>query len=179
MLRVDKALCPLLGRGAEELVGRSILDFTHPEDRQRSVEKRESTVDGVAEAAFVKRYVRPDGSVVEAIVTIALVEPDVGEPYFYGVQAIAAGIEGHTQLDALRDLGCPMGQGFLFAKPLPLADANRLLLGSGNRAWPTRERAAERPVGLRPWVVDRTCDADCSGGARPARVLGCVDVREA
>ena len=83
VLRVNEALCPLLGRGADELVGRSILDFTHPEDRQRSVEKRESMVEGGAEAPLVKRYVRPDGSVVEAIVTIALVEPDVGQPYFF------------------------------------------------------------------------------------------------
>ena len=59
-----------------------------------------------------------------------------------GVHVIAEGIEGHMQLDALRDLGCAMGQGFLFAKPLPLAEAHRLLLDSGKRAWPTRERAA-------------------------------------
>jgi PAS domain-containing protein len=44
VLRVNEALCPLLGRGADELVGRSILDFTHPEDRQ--AQRRETRVDG-------------------------------------------------------------------------------------------------------------------------------------
>ncbi len=44
-----------------------------------------------------------------------------------GVQVIAEGIEHHTQLNTLRDLCCPLGQGFLFAKPLPLADAQRLM----------------------------------------------------
>ncbi len=106
MLRVNEALCPLLGRGADELVGRSILDFTHPEDRHRSVEKRESMVDGSAEAALVKRYVRPDGSVVEAIVTIALVEPDVGEPYFFSqLQDVTEQRRAERQKSVIADLG--------------------------------------------------------------------------
>jgi EAL domain-containing protein (putative c-di-GMP-specific phosphodiesterase class I) len=44
-----------------------------------------------------------------------------------GVQVIAEGIEHQTQLDTLRELGCPLGQGFLFSQPLPLADAQRLI----------------------------------------------------
>jgi len=44
-----------------------------------------------------------------------------------GVPVIAEGIEARTQLDALRDLGCPFGQGYLFAKPMPAADAQRLI----------------------------------------------------
>ena len=47
-----------------------------------------------------------------------------------GVGVIAEGIENQLQLDTLRELGCPLGQGFLFAKPLPLADAQRLLCRS-------------------------------------------------
>jgi diguanylate cyclase (GGDEF)-like protein/PAS domain S-box-containing protein len=106
VLRVNEALCPLLGRGADELVGRSILDFTHPEDRHRSVEKRESMVDGGAEAALVKRYVRPDRSVVEAIVTIALVEPDVGEPYFFSqLQDVTEQRRAERQKGVIADLG--------------------------------------------------------------------------
>jgi len=106
VLRVNEALCPLLGRGAKELVGRSILDFTHPEDRQRSVEKRESMVDGGAEAPLVKRYVRPDGSVVEAIVTIALVEPEVGEPYFFSqLQDVTEQRRAERQKGVIADLG--------------------------------------------------------------------------
>ena len=50
---------------------------------------------------------------------------------------IAEGIEGQVQLDALRELGCPIGQGFLFAHPLPVAEAQRLVDGA-----PARSRAA-------------------------------------
>ncbi len=44
-----------------------------------------------------------------------------------GVEAVAEGIETRAQADALRALRCPRGQGFLFAKPLPADEADRLL----------------------------------------------------
>jgi diguanylate cyclase (GGDEF)-like protein len=46
-----------------------------------------------------------------------------------GVHVVAEGIEGRPQLDALRDIGCGLGQGFLFARPLPAEQAGHLLLG--------------------------------------------------
>lgn len=36
-----------------------------------------------------------------------------------GIQVIAEGIETERQRDLLRELGCPVGQGFLFSRPLP------------------------------------------------------------
>ena len=44
-----------------------------------------------------------------------------------GLRVIAEGIESRDQLDRLRHIGCVLGQGFLFAKPLPLADARLLV----------------------------------------------------
>ena len=44
-----------------------------------------------------------------------------------GLRVIAEGIESRDQLDRLRRIGCVLGQGFLFAKPLPLADARLLV----------------------------------------------------
>ena len=46
-----------------------------------------------------------------------------------GVDVIAEGIETRAQLATLRELGCPLGQGFLFARPLPLDQALHLLNG--------------------------------------------------
>ncbi len=37
-----------------------------------------------------------------------------------GLRTVAEGIETEEQLEILRDLGCDMGQGFLFAKPMPV-----------------------------------------------------------
>jgi len=39
-----------------------------------------------------------------------------------GLEVIAEGVEGAEQLEALRDLGCPRGQGYLLGRPAP-ADA--------------------------------------------------------
>jgi EAL domain-containing protein (putative c-di-GMP-specific phosphodiesterase class I) len=38
-----------------------------------------------------------------------------------GMTVIAEGIEQQVQLDYLRRLGCDLGQGFHFARPLPAA----------------------------------------------------------
>lgn len=81
--RVNEALCALLGRHAELLVGRSILEFTHPDDLRRSVAKRTALLGKGADAPLVNRYLRPDGSIVEAVVTTALVEAEGAEPYFF------------------------------------------------------------------------------------------------
>jgi EAL domain-containing protein (putative c-di-GMP-specific phosphodiesterase class I) len=35
-----------------------------------------------------------------------------------GLEVVAEGIEHEAQIDSLRDLGCPLGQGFVFAKPM-------------------------------------------------------------
>lgn len=60
---VNPALCELLGRPERELIGRTGLDFTHPDDRAGRLAG--SLMDqGVDEVARVeKRYLRPDGQV--------------------------------------------------------------------------------------------------------------------
>ena len=47
-----------------------------------------------------------------------------------GMTVIAEGIEHVRQLDALRKLDCPFGQGYLFSKPLVASDARSLLRSS-------------------------------------------------
>jgi EAL domain-containing protein (putative c-di-GMP-specific phosphodiesterase class I) len=44
-----------------------------------------------------------------------------------GMDVVAEGIETHEQYCLLRDLGCRFGQGFLFARPLPVDAITRLL----------------------------------------------------
>jgi EAL domain-containing protein (putative c-di-GMP-specific phosphodiesterase class I) len=44
-----------------------------------------------------------------------------------GLDVIAEGIEDGAQLAAMQALGCPHGQGYLFARPMPLADALELV----------------------------------------------------
>ncbi|MFH0750578.1 MAG: EAL domain-containing protein, partial [Chloroflexota bacterium] len=59
---------------------------------------------------------------------LAIVRAVIGLAQALGIAVIAEGIEREDQLTELRDLGCDRGQGFLFARPLPGADAGRALL---------------------------------------------------
>ena len=65
-----------------------------------------------------------------------------------GLQTVAEGIEAPAQVAGLRQLGCELGQGFHFARPLP-ADALHLLLGERSLPAP----AAGLPRGLTPRFV--------------------------
>ena len=84
--RCNDSLCTLLGRDLDALIGHSILEFTYTEDIERSLEKRESIRRG-EDAPLVKRYVRPDGSLIDGVVTTALIEPESGEAYYFSPAA--------------------------------------------------------------------------------------------
>jgi diguanylate cyclase (GGDEF)-like protein/PAS domain S-box-containing protein len=57
------------------------------------------------------------------------------------VRTIAEGIELPQQLDRLRELGCDLGQGYHFSRPVPANELESLLFGPGV-AFPTNGRAA-------------------------------------
>jgi diguanylate cyclase (GGDEF)-like protein/PAS domain S-box-containing protein len=57
----------------------------------------------------------------------ALVAAVVGMGRALKLAVVAEGIETSEQAEALRELGCHIGQGFLFAKPLPVEALNELL----------------------------------------------------
>lgn len=57
----------------------------------------------------------------------ALVSAAISFAKAVGLQLTAEGIETAQQLDALRELGCELGQGFFLARPLAPEDVDRLL----------------------------------------------------
>jgi diguanylate cyclase (GGDEF)-like protein/PAS domain S-box-containing protein len=59
-----------------------------------------------------------DLSIVMAILAIA----DT-----YGLDVVAEGIETAEQAEVLKELGCPQGQGYLFARPMPAVEFSGLL----------------------------------------------------
>jgi predicted signal transduction protein with EAL and GGDEF domain len=50
------------------------------------------------------------------------------------ITVVAEGIETEAQFELLRAMGCDVGQGYLFARPLPGGDAGRLLSPSRSSA---------------------------------------------
>jgi EAL domain-containing protein (putative c-di-GMP-specific phosphodiesterase class I) len=56
-----------------------------------------------------------------------LVSGIIAMSHALGMQVVAEGVETVEQLTVLRDLGCDMIQGFLFARPIPVLDLETLL----------------------------------------------------
>ncbi len=68
---------------------------------------------------------RDAGVLVETMITMASK---------LGIQCLAEGIETEAQLRFLREIGCPLGQGYLYSRPLPTARFNALITGEERRA---------------------------------------------
>ena len=78
---VNRRLCDMLGYSEAELIGRSVKDISHPEDRDLTDERRALMRDGkLASVQFEKRYLHKDGRVVWVNLTVALVPNARGEP---------------------------------------------------------------------------------------------------
>ncbi|HXJ62743.1 MAG TPA: EAL domain-containing protein [Actinomycetota bacterium] len=86
---------------------------------------------------FVDRLVggRADTSIVDAILRLA------GS---LGLVTVSEGIEHADQARMLRELGCGLGQGFLFSRALPAGDTHRLLRSLAGGGASSAVRAAER-----------------------------------
>ncbi|HVN52467.1 MAG TPA: EAL domain-containing protein, partial [Acidimicrobiales bacterium] len=77
-------------------------------------------------------YLKIDRSFVEGVDRAgsreaAIVSAAVTLAKSLGITVVAEGVETLFQMDALREIGCDLAQGFLFSRPLPLPDAMALL----------------------------------------------------
>lgn len=57
----------------------------------------------------------------------AIVQYAVELAAILGIDVVAVGVETPTELELLKRLGCPLGQGFLFSRPVPQAEMLELL----------------------------------------------------
>jgi diguanylate cyclase (GGDEF)-like protein/PAS domain S-box-containing protein len=81
--RVNAAVCALLGRPSDELVGRRWTEYTHPDEVplwQVLLAQLARDDDTYADE---RRYVRPDGSVVWASTNVTLVRDTSGKPQYF------------------------------------------------------------------------------------------------
>jgi diguanylate cyclase (GGDEF)-like protein/PAS domain S-box-containing protein len=92
---------------------------------------------GYSSLSYLKNWrvdaLKIDRSFVRDLVTdssdLAIVSAIIAIARHLHIQVIAEGIEAYQQAEILRKLGCTVGQGFLFARPMP-ADQCLALLGS-------------------------------------------------
>ncbi len=80
-LRVNAAMCKLVGYSDLELLARTVPDITHPDDRDDSRELARRLDAGESDVFDVeKRYVRKDGTVVWARTTVNVIHDEFGRP---------------------------------------------------------------------------------------------------
>ncbi|MFL6602466.1 MAG: putative bifunctional diguanylate cyclase/phosphodiesterase [Steroidobacteraceae bacterium] len=93
---------------------------------------------GYSSLSYLKRwrvdYIKIDRSFVRDLVTdvsdLAIVSAIIAMAKHLNIEVVAEGIEGWQQLEKLRQLGCGLAQGFLFAKPASVDHCRRFLSGA-------------------------------------------------
>lgn len=88
-LRVNPALCALLGRSEEELLTLTTLDVTHPDQAVLDRRIGRQLIAGIkGTEAVVTRYVLPDGGTVWGLATLATVRDADGGPLYLVGQVV-------------------------------------------------------------------------------------------
>ena len=80
-------------------------------------------------------------------VTSGLATAVIGLGKTFDLAVVAEGIEFPEQWSTLRELGCELGQGFYFARPM---DATRTIEFLQTRPGPSQPPRAPQPEGSRP-----------------------------
>jgi PAS domain S-box-containing protein len=79
-LRVNDALCRMLGYEAEELLNRSFGEITHPDDQQASQDFQQELLTRSRSGVYEKRYLCKDGSTLWVRITGTFLRDDSGSP---------------------------------------------------------------------------------------------------
>jgi len=88
LTEVNAALCEMLGRPRDELVGKQLIDFVHPDERAEEERERGSLLSGERSAsAREKRMLRPDSAMLWALVVLSIVHDADGRPSYIAGQA--------------------------------------------------------------------------------------------
>jgi len=82
-VRVNAAMCEMVGYSEQELTQRRTLDITFPEDVKLTRQTAQDLLNGVPSCSFQKRYVRKDNEVIWIGCTVCSIESDGEKPRHY------------------------------------------------------------------------------------------------
>jgi two-component system sensor histidine kinase UhpB len=105
-LRVNQKLCEILGYSHDELLTKTYMEITHPDDLAADVAHAQGLLDGPEDTYHMdKRYIRKDGAAVWAQLTVRLLRGEDGTPkhFISVVQDIGARKQAEEQLRAVRE----------------------------------------------------------------------------
>jgi PAS domain S-box-containing protein len=106
ILRANAAMCEFVGYSEAELIARTMLDITHPDDSYRCCELGRRLVAGESTVFDLeKRYIRKDGKVVWARTTVNVVRDEFGRPLrnIGVIQNLSARKQAEEDLRASKD----------------------------------------------------------------------------
>jgi len=83
-LQINRKLCEILGYTREELLSMTFQDITYPEDLDADMEHVRQLLEGQAHRySMEKRYIRKDGSLVWANLSVSLLRDADGAPLYF------------------------------------------------------------------------------------------------
>lgn len=83
-LQVNQRLCDMVGYTQEELVTGSFQQITHPDDLEADLDLvRRVLADEIKNYTLEKRYLRKDGAIVWANLSVALLRDEAGRPQYF------------------------------------------------------------------------------------------------
>jgi PAS domain S-box-containing protein len=86
-LKVNAALCNLLGYSEEELMGKTFQDVTHPDDLDADLANVRRLLDGdISSYKMEKRYFHKEGQIVWILLGVSLVRDKQNEPLYFIAQ---------------------------------------------------------------------------------------------
>ena len=102
-LRVNDAVCAIVGRSEDELLGSTFQEITHPDDLDVDLDFVEQVLDGTIDSyAIEKRYFHRSGEVVWVLLSVSLVRDAAGTPQDFISQMLDVSDRKHTEQDLLR-----------------------------------------------------------------------------
>src|SRR5579859_6157195 len=88
-LRVNGALCQMVGYSEAELLATDFQTITHPDDLATDVELVGNLVRGLADSyQLEKRYIHKDGRIIWVLLSVSIVRTAAGEPVEYVAQIL-------------------------------------------------------------------------------------------
>lgn len=86
-LKVNRAVCDLVGYTSDELLEKSFQDITHPDDLETDLENVQRLLSGeISSYQMEKRYFHKAGHIVWVLLSVSLVRSDEGEPLYFIAQ---------------------------------------------------------------------------------------------
>jgi PAS domain S-box-containing protein len=109
--RVNQKFCEIAGYSAEELLTKTYIGLTHPEDRQRDMSELAKVLRGKTDSwSIEKRCVRKDGSVIWVSVHGAVLRDDTGRAV--RIMAMISDLTASKQAEQeIRDTESPVKKG--------------------------------------------------------------------